>query len=270
MIKKIGILNLMHDKIDTQKRFSYVLGQADPELEISYFYPRSHYRFRPLPPNWPAKPLDLDELSGLDGFIITGAPIEQLPFEEVDYWDELTQLFDRLKSLAIPQLYVCWGAMAAMHYFYGIGKHPLKEKLFGIYSQRILAPSPLLAGLANGFRAPHARYAEMNRAEILRNPRLTIHAQTPEGRLCLVSGPGRQSFLFSHLEYGPQAFSKEYQRELAARGGDDTGLAKPQCYFADESAMALPQFTWESTQEHFFKNWLQAVQQFQGGKNYVN
>lgn len=259
MSKKIGILNLMHDKIDTQKRFSHVIKEASPETEITYFYPQSHYLNRPRPKNWPAEPLDLTKVAKLDGFIITGAPIELLPFSEVDYWEELTRLFDLLKAKSIPQLYVCWGAMAALYYFYGIGKHPLPEKIFGIYPQEILAPAPLLSGLVTGFRAPHARYAEMNRREIEQERALTINAATPGGHLTLVTGPDQQVFLFSHLEYGPQAFSKEYQRELTARGGDDRNLAKPQRYFADEAAMSLPQFTWESSQQHFFKNWLQTI-----------
>ena len=164
-----------------------------------------------------------------------------------------------MQAKKIPQLYVCWGAMAALHYFYGIGKHPLPEKIFGIYPQEILAPAPLLSGLVTGFRAPHARYAEMNRSEIEQEKALTINAATPDGHLTLVTGPGQQTFLFSHLEYGPQAFSKEYQRELTARGGDDRNLAKPQRYYADEATMSLPQFTWESSQQHFFKNWLQTI-----------
>lgn len=259
MSKKIGILNLMHDKIDTQKRFSHVIKEASPETEITYFYPQSHYLSRPLPRNWPAEPLDLAKIEKMDGFIITGAPIELLDFTEVDYWEELTRLFDFLQAKKIPQLYVCWGAMAALHYFYGIGKHPLPKKIFGIYPQEILAPAPLLSGLVEGFRAPHARYAEMNREEIEAEKALTINAATPDGQLTLVTGPNKRTFLFSHLEYGPQAFEKEYQRELSARGGDDRNLAKPQQYFADEAAMSLPQFTWESTQQHFFKNWLRTI-----------
>ncbi|GHN35020.1 homoserine O-acetyltransferase/O-succinyltransferase family protein [Lactobacillus delbrueckii] len=259
MGKKIGILNLMHDKIDTQKRFSHVLKAAEPRVAISYFYPKSHYLNRPLPQNCPAEPLDLAKIEKLDGFIITGAPIELLDFTAVDYWQELTGLFDFLKAKEIPQLYVCWGAMAALHYFYGISKHPLPEKIFGIYPQEILATAPILSGLVEGFRAPHARYAEMNREEIEAEKALTINAATPDGHLSLVTGPDKQAFLFSHMEYGPQAFKKEYQRELSARGGDDRGLAKPQQYFANESAMSLPQFTWESTQQHFFKNWLAAI-----------
>ncbi|KRL02233.1 homoserine O-succinyltransferase [Lactobacillus equicursoris DSM 19284 = JCM 14600 = CIP 110162] len=264
---KIGVLNIMHDKVDTQKRFTHVLKRANPEVEIRYFYPKSHHMKQPIPAGWQASSLDFEQVKKLDGFIITGAPIERIPFEEVDYWQELTQLFDLLKDMRIPQLYVCWGAMAAMKYFYGIEKHELPEKLFGIYPQEILNKTPLLKGLTAGFKAPHARYAEMNVDEVLASP-LTVNAVTESGHLTLAS-QGEQSFLFTHLEYGPSAFQKEYQRELTARGGDDQGLAKPENYFADEDAMALPLFTWRSTQKHFFNNWMTTVKNAKGAQYYV-
>lgn len=256
---KIGILNIMHDKVDTQKRFRHVLADAD----LTFFYSKTHYQKRQLPAAFAkiAEPLDLVKVGTMDAFIITGAPIEQIPFDQVDYWDELRQLFAFLDEKQIPQLYVCWGAMAALNYFYGIGKDALAGKLFGIYRQQILQPTPLLAGLASGFKAPHARYAEMSHQDLAKQPELTVNAISETGNLCLVTAKTRpQVFLFSHLEYGPSAFIKEYDRELAARGGDDRGLSKPQQYFADEKHMADPQFTWEETQKHFFANWLASIQ----------
>lgn len=263
---KIGILNIMHDKVDTQKRFRHVLPHAD----LTFFYPKSHYQNRKLPADFAkiAEPLDLAKVETLDAFIITGAPIEQIPFGQVDYWNELKQLFAFLNEQQLPQLYVCWGAMAALDYFYDIGKVDLPSKLFGIYRQQILQPTPLLAGLASGFKAPHARYAEMSHQDLANSSSLTVNAISETGNLCLVTANNRpQVFLFSHLEYGPSAFIKEYDRELAARGGDDRGLSKPKQYFADEEHMLDPQFTWEETQKLFFANWLTSIQKQQASKS---
>lgn len=177
---KIGILNIMHDKVDTQKRFRHVLADAD----LTFFYPKTHYQKRQLPAAFAkiAEPLGLVKVGTMDAFIITGAPIEQIPFDQVDYWDELRQLFAFLDEKQIPQLYVCWGAMAALNYFYGIDKDALAGKLFGIYRQQILQPTPLLAGLASGFKAPHARYAEMSHQDLAKQPELTVNAIFETGK----------------------------------------------------------------------------------------
>ena len=259
---KIGILNLMHDKEDTQKRFSRVLRDTGENLEITYFYPVNHYKNREVPELVAkiSQPLDLKLVRQMDAFIITGAPLEKLPFSDITYLDELQGLMDTLEKQNISQLYVCWGGMVALNYFYGIHKEMLDAKLFGIYPQKITNQSNLLKGLTNGFLAPHARYAEMNKDDILSSKDLIINAYSSTGHLFLVSAKNKpQHFLFSHLEYGPNAFIKEYHRELNARGGDAVGLVKPTGYFKDDNNMSQPQFTWENTQKKFFKNWITAI-----------
>lgn len=258
----IGILNLMHDKIDTQKRFSHVLTQTGQSVAITYFYPVTHYQNQPVPKTVAqiSQPLDLSLIPQFDGFIVTGAPVEKVPFADVTYYPELTQLFDCLQAQQLEQLYVCWGGMAALNHFYNIEKQLLPHKLFGIYPQKILQQAPLLQGMADGFLAPHARYAEMNVKQIAADAALSLTAVSETDALFLVENrSAHQHFVFSHLEYGRQALQKEYQRELAAAPELQATLAKPRHYFKNDAAMADPVFAWQTTQQRFFKNWLQLV-----------
>ena len=212
----IGILTLMHDKVDTQKRFSKVLTAGRYEVNVQYFYPQMHYQARPVPElvQKISSPLDLSQIHRFDAFIITGAPIEQLPFNKITYLDEVHRLIDQLVTYEVPQLYVCWGAMAAANYLYEITKTPLPEKIFGVFHNYIQHEDPLLTGLDDGFLAPHARYAELDINKIARDPRLIINATTKDNRLfSFRTRDKHQYFLFSHLEYGPDALLKEYLRE---------------------------------------------------------
>ncbi|MBB1122476.1 homoserine O-acetyltransferase/O-succinyltransferase family protein [Limosilactobacillus albertensis] len=257
---KIGILNLMHDKEDTQQRFTKVLSAGSYRVNIQYFYPQNHYTSRPVPKlvQQISQPLDLGQAAAMDAFIITGAPIEQLPFEKITYLDEVHQLIDCLVANNIPQLYICWGAMAAANYLYGISKMPLPEKIFGVFHNYIQHEDPLLTGLDDGFLAPHARYAEMDINKIAHDPRLIINATTKDNRLFSFRARDKhQYFLFSHLEYGQDALLKEYLRERNTHPGIE--YIKPQNYFRDPLHMKDPQFSWQRTQRVFFDNWLQTV-----------
>lgn len=249
----IGILNLMHDKLDTQSRFMKVL----PNANLTFLYPRMHYQNKPVPIEvaQTSKPLDIDKIEQFDGFIITGAPIDHLSFEDVEYISEIRCLLQALDQLHLPQLYFCWGAMVAMDYFYDIKKIILKEKIFGIYPHLIIEPHPLLSGLSQGFIAPHARYAEMDKTQIMLDPRLTINAVDDNGHLFMVSSTTKpeQSFVFSHIEYGRYGLRDEYQREIAAH--PDRHYKKPENY-----SLSNPLFQWQDTQKIFFDNWLKEVQ----------
>lgn len=254
---KIGILNLMHDKVDTQQRFSRVLTTASFNTSIQYLYPRTHYLNRPVPKLVQAisQPLNLADIKNFDAFIITGAPIEQLPFKKITYLDEVHRLIDQLVRHDIPQLYVCWGAMAAANYLYDIPKASLPEKIFGVFPSYFNHQDPLLAGLNDGFLAPHARYAELDINKIAADPRLIINAVTATKKLFSFQARNKnQYFLFSHLEYGRDALLKEYLREHNAHPGVE--YLKPQNYFHDPLHMKGPQFSWEQTQQRFFSNWL--------------
>lgn len=255
---KVGILNLMHDKVDTQHRFRQVFA-AYP-VELTFLYPRTHYRNRLVPElvQRISQPLDLSQISEFNGFIITGAPIEQLAFSAITYIDEIHRLIDQLVKNDIPQLYICWGAMAAANYLYGIQKYQLPEKLFGIFPNQIIDRGPLLAGLPNGFLAPHARYAELNHQQVIDHPDLVLEATTAAGDLfSFRARQHKQSFLFSHLEYDREALLKEYRREKNAYPNRE--YAKPQNYFRDPLHMRGPQFQWQPAQHQYFANWVQQV-----------
>lgn len=249
---KIGILNLMHDKLDTQQRFVKVLPNAD----LTFFYPRMHYQNRPVPPEVAkiSKPLDLEHIQDYDGFIITGAPLDHLDFDQITYIDEVRCLLQLLNKYKLQQLYFCWGAMAALDYFYDIKKHGLTEKIFGIFPHLIIESHPLLTGLSQGFIAPHARYAEMDKAQIMQDPRLTINSVDDNGHLFMVSSieHPEQNFIFSHIEYNRNGLKKEYEREIAAH--PERHYKKPENY-----SLSNPLFQWKDTQKIFFNNWLNQV-----------
>lgn len=258
---KIGILNIMHDKADTQRRYHKIFEQMPFDVDATFFYPRTHYLKRPVPDEVAriSQPLDLKQVKNFDAFIITGAPIEHFAFDEVEYMEEIRCLLDELNKNHVEQLYFCWGAMAAMNHFYGIKKEMLPKKLFGVYPHEITGKNELLANLADDFLAPHARYAEMNHEEIVNDPRLQVDAVTDHGALFLVSAVDHpeQTFLFSHMEYDRDALLKEYQREVAAHPEDD--YQKPENYFLNSKTMSDPIFSWEKTQKIFFYNWLKKV-----------
>lgn len=256
----VGILNVMHDKADTNARFSRVLQLAGMPVVPHFYYPRTHYAGRAVPPavSEILAPLDLDEAEQMDGFIITGAPLEQLSFSEVTYIDEVNALLDRLAAGGREQLYLCWGGMAALSHQYGIAKHLLAHKLFGVYPHDQLANSGLLTGLPAGFKAPHARYAEMDRDQILVHPDLTLVSETRQHHLFLVENAAQaQTFMFAHLEYGAMGLAHEYQREVAAH--PERHYRRPAQDFADPATFAGPVFDWADTQTTFFTEWVRRV-----------
>lgn len=232
----IGILHLMHDKSATITDFTQALG---PHVHLHWFTPKSH----PLKhPDARIRPLSLTQALTMDAFIITGAPIDRLDFAAVHYYAEVAQLIDALAAAKLPQLNLCWGAMAALHHRYGIAKNPLPQKLFGAYAHRLDTPTPLLEGLPNGFLAPHARYVDIPLAALQSVAALTLHAATTDGHPLLVTADhGREVYLFGHLEYRRNGLWQEHLREV---GGP------------------LPEhdtWSWQTTQDTFFQQWLKSL-----------
>lgn len=252
---KIGILNLMQNKLETMVNFQQALG---PDVELIFYYSATRYINRPLNSQVTVnmKPLDLIEVKSLDGFIITGSPVEKLDFPQVSYFDEINRLLDLLDQLNIPQLYVCWGAMAALNRLYNIDKIILPHKAFGIYQNQILDTSPLLENISDNFPSPHARYAEMNHEEIQNDPNLKITAVSENGLLTLVESLTKhQTFIFSHLEYQQDGLDKEYHREL-----NSPKVKHPMPAVNYYSPLDhQPMFSWKQTQRIFYKNWLTNV-----------
>lgn len=252
---KIGILNLMQNKIETMHNFQIALGD---QVELKFYYSATRYENRTLDPEITKnmQPLDLSEVIDLDGFIITGSPVEKLDFPQVSYFDEINELIDLLDQLNIPQLYVCWGAMAALNRIYDIDKKILPHKTFGVFQNQILTESDLLNNISDNFPAPHARYAEMNHEQIARDNRLKITSVSENGLLTLIESQTKhQTFLFSHLEYQGDGLDKEYHREL-----DSTKVKNPLPAINYYSPLDhKPMFSWQQAQMDFYNNWLQTV-----------
>lgn len=230
----VGLLVLMHDKVGAINDWQNALG---PQVKIHAFYPQSHV---PLDPGL-MQPLDLNLATQMDAFIVTGAPVDRLAFEAVWYYREVTRLIDALQVADIPQLYLCWGAMAALHHEFGLAKHLLPQKLFGVYPQRQLAASPLLNGLPEHFLAPHARFADIS-IEAMRS-KVALIATTTHDQPFLATA-GRQTFLFAHLEYQRLGLWQEAQRTNSALAFNDD---------------PWHHWGWENTRKIFFANWQQTV-----------
>jgi homoserine O-succinyltransferase len=260
-ILQIGILNVMHDKAATNADFRQALTTQNIPVRLHFYYPTTKYKDQLIPKNVQAnlQPLDLKAVAKLDAFIITGAPIETIPFEDVTYLEELKALFKVLDNVP-TRLYLCWGAMVALNLLYGIEKHLLPQKLFGVYPQEILHESSLLTGLKEGFLAPHARYAESNLSELRIHPDLVVQATTVRDELFLVQNKiQNEAFLFSHLEYQASGLEDEYQREIT--GHPEIHYRRPEMDSGQTAVLTATNFPWQDTQAKFFENWLKTVAQ---------
>nr|WP_272950461.1 homoserine O-succinyltransferase [Companilactobacillus halodurans] len=252
---KIGILNLMQNKLETMQNFQAALGN---DVELKFYYSATRYVNRQLDSRITEnmKPLDLNEVKNLDGFIITGSPVEKLDFPEVTYADEINQLIDLLDRLNIPQLYVCWGAMAALNRLYNIDKKILPHKVFGVFQNQIINNSKLLNDISDNFPAPHARYAEMSHEQIENTKGLEVKAISKNGLFTLIESKVKhQAFIFSHLEYQRYGLDGEYQREIASHKVKDARPASNYYSPLDHK----PMFSWKQTQLSFYQNWLETV-----------
>ena len=189
-----------------------------------------------------------------DGMIITGAPVEQLDFEEVGYWDEITDIFAWARTHVTSTLYICWAAQAGLYYHYGIPKYPLPMKMFGIFSQRPLDPKlPIFRGFDDEFMMPHSRHTEIRREDILANPNLQLIAESDEcGVSVVMAREGREFFITGHLEYAPNTLDNEYKRDKNIR----KDVALPQNYYRNNNPANPPLVTWRSHANLFYTNWI--------------
>lgn len=259
---KIGILNVMHDKKATKDRFTHVLHEAQIPVDLSFYYPKTHYQNRPVPNEVTdmMAPLEIETVKSFDAFIITGAPIERIDYDDITYIAEIRELLAMLKASVPNLLFVCWGGMVAANYFFGIGKTTLNNghKLFGVFPDKICAPDPLLNGLRDGFLAPHARYAELNHQDLKATPELIVTAKTIDDYLfSMRTRDGQQNYLFAHLEYDRYGLRDEYLRETQAY---------PERFYKlpvndwSPNSEATP-FAWQQTQQIYYRNWVKSVAQ---------
>ncbi len=253
---KILILNLMPTKITTETQLLRLLGNSPLQVDIELLQMASHTSKNTSPHHLTTfyKTFDQVKSERFDGLIITGAPVERLPFEEVDYWDELCEIMEWSKHNVYSTFHICWGAQAGLYYHYGINKHLLPEKLSGIYNHDILVPHhPLLRGFDDTFTIPHSRYTGIDEEDINKNLALELLATSKKaGATIICNKSGRQVFVTGHVEYDRETLANEYYRDKAK--GIEPNL--PYNYFPDDDASKTPPMRWRSNATLLFTNWL--------------
>ncbi|MGY0691482.1 homoserine O-acetyltransferase MetA [Virgibacillus sp. FSP13] len=252
----ILILNLMPEKEKTELQILRLLGNTPLQVNITFLRMATHHSKNVSEYHLDTfyKTFDHVKQQRFDGMIITGAPIEQLDFEDVDYWNELTEIMDWSKQNVTSCLHICWGAQAALYYHYGIDKYELSKKRFGIYKHRILDRSkPLLRGFDEVFHAPHSRYTEVSKEAIEQDSRLSLLSTTYDDEAFIImSNDAKHIMITGHLEYDATTLADEYTRDIDK--GLDTEM--PKNYFPNNNTDERPLNTWRSHSHLLFSNWL--------------
>ena len=253
---RIVILNLMPLKITTETDLIRLLSNTPLQLDISFMKLKSH-----TPKNTPIEHMmmfyrSFEEMrhEKFDAMIITGAPVEQMNFEDVSYWPEMTEIFDWAKTHVFSTLYICWAAQAGLYYHYGVPKYPLAKKMFGVFEQKPLLPQlPIFRGFDDVFMMPHSRHTEVHREDILADNRLTLIAESDDcGVSMVMAREGREFFVTGHLEYSPNTLDKEYRRDKDVR--DDVEV--PKHYYRDDNPANPPLVTWRAHANLLYSNWI--------------
>lgn len=253
---EVGILNLMPLKEDTELQLLRALSNTPLQVDVTFVNVESH-----IPQNTPQSHLNkfyttFDKIKDkkYDGFIITGAPVEQMEFADVDYWDELCRIMEWTKDHVTSTFHICWGAQAGLFYHYGIQKQSLDSKRFGIYPHRVLNRKvPLVRGFDDIFMAPHSRHTEISAQDVHACEELTVLAESDEaGIYLLMAKEGRQVFVVGHPEYDRITLDKEYRRDL------DKGLPieLPKNYYPQDDPRQKPNLQWRAHCNTLYSNWL--------------
>ena len=252
----IGLLNLMPLKEDTELQILRSLSNTPLQVDVTFVMVSSH-----VSKNTPTSHLNkfyyrFEEIRDrkFDGFIITGAPVEQIPFEEVDYWEELKEIMEWSKTHVTSTLHLCWGAQAGIYYHYGIDKEMLPQKVFGVFWHRVLNRKiPLVRGFDDVFLAPHSRHTQTPIDKVRADDRLTILAESEEAGLFLAMAEnGRKIFVMGHPEYDRITLDQEYKRDLS-KGLD---IQMPKHYYTDDDPSVRPLLTWRAAANNLYTNWL--------------
>ncbi|MBQ7255969.1 MAG: homoserine O-succinyltransferase [Oscillospiraceae bacterium] len=252
---KILVLNLMPTKIVTETQLARLLGNTPLQIEmelLSVSRKSTHTSQEHMLAFY--QPFADVREKFYDGMVITGAPVEQMVFEDVDYWQELCQIMEWSKSHVYSTLHICWGAQAGLYYHYGIEKLPLEKKLFGVFQHRVSHKGSILfRGFDDTFYAPHSRHTTISRAQIEAEPRLKILAESDEAGVYAISNDGgRQIFITGHSEYDTLTLDAEYRRDKAA----GLPIAVPVNYYPNDDDTKAPRSTWRSGANLLFSNWL--------------
>jgi homoserine O-succinyltransferase len=253
---KIAVVNLMPTKMATETQLLRLLSNSPLQVDVELVHPISHESKNTDPDHLQRFYTSLEHIRSerYDGMIITGAPVETIPFEDVDYWQELAAIMDYSRRSVYSTLHICWGAQAGLYHHYGIPKYPLKEKLFGVFQHRRYDNNmPIFRGFEDNFPVPHSRYTEVRAEDIAAQPQLELLAASDEAGVCAVSAhQGRQLFITGHLEYDTDTLDAEYRRDIA-KGLD---IAVPRHYFPGDNPQEKPAATWRAHAHLLFTNWL--------------
>ena len=254
---EIVILNLMPLKITTETDLLRLLSNTPLQLDITFMKLVSH-----TPKNTPIEhmrmfyiPFERLRDKRFDGMIITGAPVEQMEYEDVSYWDEISEIFTWAKTHVTSTLYICWAAQAGLYHHYGVPKHNLDRKMFGIFKHHITTETflPIFRGFDDMFRMPHSRHTEVRRQDIVKHKELSIIAESYESGVGIVMArDGREFFITGHMEYNPDTLDKEYKRDMGKR--DDVDM--PQNYYRNDNPDDGPQVRWRAHANLLFQNWI--------------
>lgn len=253
---KILVVNLMPTKIDTETQLARVLANSPLQVKLTLVCMNSHESKNTSQEHMTSFYKTLDEIKDqrFDGMIITGAPVETLPFEEVDYWKELCEIFEFSKTNVYSSIHICWGAQAALYYHFGIHKHPTDGKVFGVFEHKVTRPyTPLVRGFDEIFYAPHSRHTMIKKEDVLAHPEIRILAESEEsGVHILATDNGRQIFILGHQEYDKNTLANEYFRDI--NKGLDINI--PCNYFKNDNPEDEVLFRWRSHASLLFTNWL--------------
>lgn len=258
---RIGLLNLMPNKIKTETQFARLIGATPLQVELTLVTTGSH-----TPKNTPQEHMlafykNFDDIKHerFDGFIITGAPVELLPFEDVTYWQELSDIYRWTQTHVHSTFNICWAAQAAIYHFHTVPKYALAEKAFGIYRHRNLNPaSAYLRGFADDFAMPVSRWTENRKSDLPPNKGLEILMESDDVGLCLINDAiHRQLYMFNHIEYDTNSLGDEYRRDVES----GKPINKPAHYFPDNNPGLVPENRWRAHAHLLFGNWINEMYQ---------
>lgn len=253
---RMVVLNLMPLKITTETDLIRLLSNTPLQIELDFLKIKGH-----TPKNTPIEHMrefyrDFDAISEdyYDGMIITGAPVEMMPFDEVSYWKEIVGIFDWARIHVTSTLYICWAAQAGLYHFFGVPKYPLESKMFGIFKHTLNEPSnPIFRGFDDEFYVPHSRHTEVRREDILRVPELTLLSESADsGVYMAMARGGREFFITGHSEYSPYTLNDEYVRDK----NKGLPIAVPRNYYRNDDPSQPPVVRWRGHANLLFTNWL--------------
>lgn len=253
---RIVILNLMPLKITTETDLIRLLSNTPLQLEISFMKIKSHTSKNTPVEHMQAFYEDFDKIreQKFDGMIITGAPVEQMDFEEVNYWGEITEIFNWSRTHVTSTFYICWAAQAGLYHHYGVPKYPLDKKLFGIFEHTVNnSLHPIFRGFDDVFYVPHSRHTEIRREDILKVPELELLSESVDSGVYIVMAKnGREFFITGHSEYSPFTLDTEYKRDLSK----GLPIEMPENYYRNNNPDETPLVRWRGHANLLFSNWL--------------